>query len=224
MHILVACGPLTLRITPFRSAKERWFVADAKVDLTFTNSGARPGVVDAVRLRADYPTVPMPKAHEFFSLNAEVDPKEYDRHADSRLSWANEAKIGEGAPFILLPRESQTKRLIFNVRWDEPVVSESIIFILQVYSQQSRRWKDHESWQADIGESLWVYLANEKGSMTFSPKSRSQMTHFDTVPGDLHEHTKPKNAIPDSSEWSEPTYMDYPRAAVSWKRRLFKWK
>lgn len=199
-------------------------MADAKIDLTFTNSGARPGVVDSLRLRANYPRVPAPGAHEFFALNAEVDPQEYDKHEGGRLSWANEAVIGDGAPFIILPKESQAKRLIFNKRWEEPVISEDITMVLQVYSQQSHRWKDHESWKILIDESLWVYLASEKGGMTFPPKSEPEMMDFDSAPEDLHEHTKPKKPLPDSTDWTEPSYMDYPREAVSRMRRFFKRK
>src|ERR1039457_316673 len=72
MRVLVACGPLTLRITPFRARDERWFVADVKIDLTFTNSGARPGVVRNIRMRADYPGLPISHAREFFELSFEV--------------------------------------------------------------------------------------------------------------------------------------------------------
>lgn len=74
MRLLVASGVLDLRITPFRSSKSRWFVIDAIADFTFTNAGARPGVVQGIRLKAEYPELPIPHAHEYFELDAEVDP------------------------------------------------------------------------------------------------------------------------------------------------------
>jgi hypothetical protein len=189
-------------------------VADAKIDLTFTNAGARPGVVDSLRLRANYPRVPAPGAHEFFRL----------KYEGSRLSRASETAIGDGAPFIILPKESQAKRLVFSKRWEEPVISEDITLVLQVYSQQSRRWKDYESWETPIDESLWVYLANEKGDMTFPPESEPQMMVFGSVPDDLHEHTKPQKPLPDSTSLTEPSYFDYPRAPISRMRRFLKRK
>jgi hypothetical protein len=172
MRVLVACGPLTFRVTPFRSAKERWFVADAKIDLTFTNSGARPGIVYSLRLRADYPRLLVPKAHEFFRLNSEVDPREYDKYADDRLEWSEKANIGHGEPFILLPKESQTKRLIFTVRWNEPVIAKDITFVLEVHSEQSGSSKDYGSWKLSIDESIWTHMANEKGSYTIFAESQ----------------------------------------------------
>src|SRR6266851_571603 len=66
MRLIVASGPLTLRVKRFDSDEKEWFIADAVADFTFTNAGARSGIVQNLRLRIDYPELSIPDAHEYF--------------------------------------------------------------------------------------------------------------------------------------------------------------
>ena len=208
MHLIVASGPLDLRITPFRTKKGRWFVVDAIGDFTFTNSGARPGIVRDARLKVEYPSLPIPKAHEYFDLNSEVDPRKFEKYAKNRLDWKDNAEIGEGAPFVLLPKESKAKKLVFWGRWEAPVI-QPLTLTLEVYTDHSRKWVRYDSWQHQLDEELWSHLANERGSMSASPTSRPSIVH-ETNPPDLHKYTGTKNELKKKTLMSEPSYLDYP--------------
>ncbi len=211
MRILVASGPLTLRIYPVRSGEELWFVASAIADFTFTNSGARPGTIYSLRLRLDYPEVPVPRAHEYFDLGEEVDPREYDKLARKNREWGRgeEAALGEGAPFILLSKESQTKRLMFTTRWTEPVIQLFIVFTLEVYSDQSRKWQKFTSWVHHLNEDTWVRLTSGKHAMSAHPSSEPIGKSWgETFPPDLHSYTRPKKELVKPVDW-EPSYLDY---------------
>jgi hypothetical protein len=209
IRVLVASGPLDLRISPFRDSKSRWFIVDGMADFTFTNAGARPGTVHNLRLRLDYPEVPVPEAHEYLRLAFEVDPREYDKRAEYRLAWIDEAALGPGSPFILLPKESQTKRLIFSTRWEEPVIQDSIIFTLEIYSDQSREWKEFTSWKHFLAEDMWVRLANDRGAVAAYPNNGPvREDPRAAFPPDLHNYTRAKKELPKSIVW-EPSYLDY---------------
>lgn len=209
MRLLIASGPLDLRITPFRSGKSRWFVADGIADFTFTNAGARPGVIRSMRLRVEYPTLPIPRAREYFELDSEVDSREFDKHANNRLEWKETASIGEGAPFILLPKESQAKRLVFWGRWENPVIQPLIVFTLEVYSEHSKKWKAYDTWKHVLHEPVWVRLANERGCMSAFPDNRPSLDS-EVNPPDLHKYTGTKDDLTKIKIALEPSYLDYP--------------
>jgi hypothetical protein len=208
MHLIIASGPLSIRITPFRNSESRWFVVDAIADFTFTNAGARPGLIYDLRLKAEYPKLPIPNAHEYFALDYEVDPRKFEEHAQNRLEWTQKAAIGDGAETILLPRQSQSKRLVFSRRWESPVIQQLIVLTLEVYSDDLRKWKAYDSWKPSLTEKTWVWMANHRGCLVTDTDSRPSFAD-EANPNDLHEYTGPEKELTQEIPWSEPSYLDY---------------
>jgi hypothetical protein len=195
MRLLFAPGPITLRIAQFGSDTKTWFVADAAVDITFTNVGAKPGTVRDLRLRIDYPGLSIPSAHEYFELTAEVDPSEFSK-SPNRPAWLRSARVSAGAPFILLPKESQAKRLIFMIRWDKPIDQTFIHFWLEAFTDRSKEWVTHCSWRLRLRSDIWQHLTRG-GAVSQYPDGyprRHKVCH----PANLHEYTdQPSGVEPD---------------------------
>jgi len=168
-----------------------------------------------MRLRADYPALPIPGAHEYWELNREVDPQQSDEHLSNILAWKRKATIGKGAPFILLPKESKAKRLVFEVRWEEPVIQKEILFALEVYSERSRNWKTYETWPYPLPDEVWVLLANESRTMAVQPASKPKVDFPATKPADLHKYTGTKDDLKKKRLTLEPSYIDYPESGTA---------
>ena len=216
MRLIVVSGPLTLRVTRFISEAEHWFVPDAVADFTFTNAGAQSGIVRNVRLRVDYPELSIPDAHEYFKLTAEVDAREYDKHANNydkkgNRDWLQHAAISPGASFVLLGRESQTKRLVFSSRWDKPIDQRTVILTLEVYTEPSKKWQDYESWKHRLRESDWQALVGRKMGLSQYPDSWPRADSRTSFPADLHDHTgvpnKDKESLPAESDNRDYGYI-----------------
>src|SRR5437762_14107614 len=73
--ILGVVGDLRHRIYPFKSDNSKWHVSSFDVPLAITNEGAKPGIVTGLRLRLEFPELPIPGNHELlpakFELRAE---------------------------------------------------------------------------------------------------------------------------------------------------------
>lgn len=188
MRLIVASGPLTLRVKKFMSEERAWFVSEAVADFTFTNAGARSGIVQNLRLQIDYPELSIPDAHEYFSLTSEVDPKEYDKFAKGRR-WFTTARRGPGAPFVLLGRESQAKRLVFSSTWKKPINQHVMIFRLEIYSDRSEEWREYETWKHRVTESAWEAMVNRQMGLAQHPNSWPRPDAGSSFPADLHDYT-----------------------------------
>jgi hypothetical protein len=204
MRLIVASGPLTLRITQFSGNDNRiWYIAEVAADFTFTNSGAQSGVIRNLRIRVDYPDLPINKGHEYFSLTAEVDAKEYDKHAHDRR-WLKHAMLNYGAPFTLLGGESKSKRLVFDSRWDQPVNQRTIAFTVEIYSSRSKKWRAYETWRHRLEESYWNGLIDRKMGLSQYPESWPRPDSNCSYPSNLHDYTGKPNSTP-----SQPDNRDY---------------
>lgn len=204
MHLLVAAGPLTLRIKQFGPTPdprpEIWFLADVSVDIIFTNDGARPGMVRDIRLRIDYPGLPIPDAHEYCGLSAEVDPEEFNK-SPFRPAWMHRARVNAGAPFIVLPGESQAKRLVFTIRWDKPINQTYIGFQLQVFTDGSRKWINYATWRNRLRSDGWERLI-QGGAIASYPDGYPPRMRGNSSPPNLHDYTgKPSGVEPDDLGW-----------------------
>jgi hypothetical protein len=204
MHLLVAAGPLTLRIKQFGPTPspkcEIWFVADVSIDIVFTNAGARPGMVRDLRLRIDYPGLPIPDAHEYCELSAEVDPKEFNK-SPSRPAWLKRAILNAGAPFILLPRETQSKRLIFTVRWDKPINQTYVSFQLQAFTDRSKKWLTYETWKTRLRSDSWDNFIEGVATASYPDGYRTRISG-NSSPPNLHDYTRTPSGIePDDLGW-----------------------
>jgi hypothetical protein len=202
MNLLVAAGPLTLRIKQFGPDENKvCFIADLSVDIVFTNSGARPGQVRDLRLRIDYSDLPIPEAHEYCGLSAEVDPKEFSK-SPHRPAWLDCALMNAGAPFNLLPGESQAKRLVFTLRWFKPINQTYIRLQLEVLTDRPEKWVSHCTWRHRLRSDIWERLIQGSATAAY-PDGFSARMEGSASPPNLHDYTgTPSGIEPDDLGWN----------------------
>ncbi|MBC7879422.1 MAG: hypothetical protein H7Y59_19815 [Anaerolineales bacterium] len=153
--VICSTGNLQFKIYPFQHNKERWYIPSVDIPITITNVGARAGKILGLRIRINYIDVQVPKNYEFFNPQWDVDYRIYNPISDKRFEWFDKAIIGEWMPFTVLPKQTVTKHLIFESRWDKPIIQENINFELEVYISSTRKWKKVAKWQGYLTSEVW---------------------------------------------------------------------
>jgi len=121
---LVVGEQLTLSIYPIRSGSDRWFIVSLVAPISITNEGARPGVISGLRLRLHYPNLPIPDNREFIYPVFEIKGEEVNKSSRDRFEWIDK-NTSHWMPFTILPKATATKHLVFERRWEKPVVQPS---------------------------------------------------------------------------------------------------
>lgn len=193
---VTAAGPLTLRICQIESSENSWYISQVDCRFSITNAGAQVGKVLGMRMMVRYPGLPIPDAHEYFLPHSAVDPVRFKEHANHRFNWIKEASLGEAAPFVVLPRSSVSMHVVFDKRWDDPVIQEEIQFILEILTDRDSQWITVERWTHHLDGSTWSQLAEVGSSIRVEPASVRHDDLHATVPVNLHEFTRGKKSIP----------------------------
>src|SRR6266849_8692317 len=113
-------GRLKLRIYPIRSENHEWFIASFDLPISVTNEGARPGVLEGLRLRLHFPQIPIPDNCEYLRPVFEVDTADAREIGKNRFDWIDKIVVGDWMPFTVLPKATVTKHFVFESRWEEP--------------------------------------------------------------------------------------------------------
>jgi hypothetical protein len=206
---LAVAGPrLTLRIYPIQSGPQRWFIVSLNVPISITNEGARPGVVNGLRLRLHFPGIPIPGNRDFIETAFEIDPKDAKQISSSRFEWLDKIVLGSWMPFTVLPKATVTKHFVFETRWEEPVIQKIVTCTLQVRSA-SKAWKDVATWDLTLIGEIWSELANRGTSLAFDLKGVGHDAEG-CFPADLHKYTGIKGPIPQGGFDMASSRLDYP--------------
>jgi hypothetical protein len=205
---IAVAGRLNLRIYPIRSGTERWFIASLDLPVSVTNDGARPGVVNGLRLRLNFPRIPIPGNCEFIKPCYEIAPEDAKRINKNRFEWTDEIVVGDWMPFAVVPKVTVTKHFIFETRWDDPVIQEHIDCTLEIRSD-SGTWREVTSWRLFLIAEIWSQLVDMGTSMGFYPNTADSVQE-DCVPPDLHKYTGTKTEIPKGGLGEHNSYLDYP--------------
>lgn len=204
---ITVAGRLRLRIYPIRGAnEERWFVASFDLPIGVTNEGARPGVVDGLRLRLHFPNVPIPGNHEFVPPIFEIDPENANEISENRFKWIDEIVRGDWMPFTILPKTTVTKHFIFETRWEAPVIQEVVDCSLEIRADAGD-WRTVKTWDLGLNEGVWSMLAD--GATAINYHNPPSMTRICTPP-DLHKYIGSKAEI-SKARRSGPSHLDYPK-------------
>ncbi|MFE3180198.1 hypothetical protein ACFXKR_04740 [Streptomyces violascens] len=212
---VAVAGPLALRISKIESSGKTWYLPQVDCQVTITNAGARVGKVLGIRMVARYPLLPIPDAHEAFMSHSEVDPVIYRKNAKHRFSWIEEARMGDVTPFVLLARSSESKHVVFDKRWDDPVIQDKVEFTLEILTDRAQKWLSVERWSHRIDETTWSELVEVGTSMIVYPESSGSRDSFAIVPENLHEYTRGKRKIPSGGFNSPPSHLIAPRKSSS---------
>ena len=208
-NVLIAAGDLRHRIYPIKSENEKWFMVSFDVPLSFTNSGAKPGLVTGLRLKLHYPNLPIPDNYEFIYPNFEIDPKRANEITKHRFDWIEKLVLARWMPFTVLPKNVISKHIAFETRWNNPVIQEAIDCTLEVETDYKQNWAASCKWTLHLPPVCWSALACKGSSISYT---QDTLCHSSTgvYPADLHKYTGTKEALPENGFNSQPSYLDYP--------------
>jgi len=210
---LAIAGNLTHRIYPIRSGTDRWFITSFDIPISVTNPGARPGCVDALRLRLHYPDLPFAGNHEFIYPKWELKPDKLNSIDKDRFGWIDEVVAADWSPFVVLPKATVAKHFLYEERWDTPVVQKRIVATLELHIAGRTDWISVSEWKLTVGPHTWVDL--ETGTaMVYQPEKTQLAGEIGCSPTDLHKYTGTKATLPAKGALSgmEPSHVDYPES------------
>jgi hypothetical protein len=205
-----ACGALRTRIYPITNDNESWYIPSFDLSISITNGGARPGIVLALRLSLHYPDIPIPNNRELVYADWEIDAtdaREIDKH---RFEWMDKLNVTDWRPFPILPKETVTKHIIFETRWDDPVIQKRVVCQLELRSDAKAKWQKVAHWELDFSPATWAAMANHGTGFMFPPEG-SPATLEACEPEDLHKYTGSKEPIPKENFAARHGKLNYPR-------------
>jgi hypothetical protein len=203
---LFSIGTCRLRIYPIRNGDERWFISSFDLPISITNQGAQAGRIDDIRVKVTYPKLPINDHYEMFYPKWDVNGKEITKN---RFQWIETSVKEDWMPFIVLPRETKNKHLVFETRWDEPVIQEDVNCSLEIKIDSRPDWKEISKWNFKLTKKHWVDMAENGVSFGVSPKLKKEKYIF---PEDLHKYTGTKEPLTVDKRDSKPSYLDYKKA------------
>lgn len=205
---ITTTGRLGFRIYPIKSGSDKWYIPSYDISVSITNKGVLPGKVFGMRMVVHYPTLPIPGNKEIFTPKWEVNYTEFKQNSKERFLWINKAVINDWMPYVILPKCTVTKHIIFESRWDDAVIQELQI-ALEVYTDTDKKWNEIARWNDYLTPSTWSELADVGSS--FSIRAKNSMEE-DTllIPPDLHKYTGTKKILPTRGFYSESSYLAYP--------------
>ena len=199
-------GDLGLRIYPIRGEEGRWFIPSFDVPISITNEGARPGKILGLRLKVSFPDLPIPDNKECFYPKWEVDG---NRIGHDRFRWISEATVADWMPFVVLPKVTVTKHLVFESHWNDPVIQKRVNCVMEMYTDIKQEWAEVAMWELRLSSNMWSELVNKGSSFTFHPEGVLKKMEDKIHPPDLHKYTGTKEPIPDDGLGAGTTYLDY---------------
>ena len=207
---MFAVGDLSFRVFPIRSGDERWFIASYHAAITVTNVGARAGHLKGLRLAITYPTLTF-EHKELMPARFVVDGEKYESAiARDLFSWGEQGIFkGHWMPAILLPKESVTQHLLFEARWEQPVIQPAINIRLEVLVENNASWVPAATWTTSLSEWMWSELTRAGTSFTVSPDGSELSAWGYTEPRSLHRYTRPRGELGDH-EPVDSSFLDYP--------------
>lgn len=198
-QIVTSAGPMSMCIHRMRSESgESWLLPHFAVSTSFTNSGARIGRVQAIRLVVRYPSLPITDAHEIFTCHGEYNHAKYRQHGHRRFAMIEKALLGDFIPLVILPKNTTTHFYVFDSRWDRPVRQRGLIASVEFKTNRSSNWVPVDMWKYYLdSEQSWESL--EKGSRLSTEPINSQQNHRYARPNDLHKYTRDSEVTSDQS-------------------------
>jgi len=209
---LALAGNLRHRVYPIRSGDRHWYISSFDLPVSITNPGARPGLVTGLRLRLHYPELPFAGNYEFISAQWELKPDKVNCIDKNRFEWLPEVTSCEWSPFVILPKATSAKHILFEARWEEPVIQKRIVATLELQADWRTEWLNVTDWQLVIIPPIWIDLVNG-GAVGYVPEKGKVPFHSECSPPDLHKYTGTKASLPKEGivTAAEHSYLDFPK-------------
>jgi hypothetical protein len=164
--LVTTVGNLGIRIFPLQHKKEKWYLPTIDIPISLTNEGARIGKVLGLRILIHF--LDSPKKNDFQEIYPrwEVDSKKFNSLGND-FDGLEESTQMDWMPFILLPKQTVTKHIIFRERWDSMFVFEKVTFELEVFTNTTRKWKKVAKWKGTLENTIWSKKIEEVSSFIF---------------------------------------------------------
>lgn len=173
--IVCTVGNLQYKTYPFQHGKDIWYIPSIDIPIAVTNIGTRIGKIMGLRIRARYQDLHTKQNFEFFSPQWEVDYKKYYPISNKRFEWIDKAVIGDWMPFVVLSKQTVVKHLIFETRWEEPVLHDNVIFNLEILTSTPRKWQSVAQWNAFFSYGMFDEYENIDSVSAFMfPEANSE--------------------------------------------------
>jgi hypothetical protein len=187
-RVVTVVGDLRLRIDRIKDSGQSWYMVHADIPVQVVNSGARIGRILGYRLRVSYPSLPIEGAYETFSAAFVADQRAL------MTGGLKAAIIDFWTPFSILPKAAVHQHIVFNRRWDDPVVAEKIRFTLQQARDGQEGWADVGSWELDIDVESFAEMV--RGSTYGVSPEGIPGDVVEIQPADLYSYLKPARRLP----------------------------
>lgn len=207
---LAIAGQLRHRVYPIRNEDRSWHITSFDVPVSVTNPGARPGIVTGFRLRLHCPELPFSGNHEFIPPVWELKPDKVNDIDKDRFTWVHEVVASDWSPFVILPKATATKHLLFETRWEQPVVQKQVVVTLELQADRRPKWLPVTEWKIILSPHVWVDLQSGS-SIGYSPATDQIPFESKCSPPDLHKYTGTKATLPTEGMISaaKPSYLNY---------------
>lgn len=202
---IINVGNCKLSIYPFKSDKEEWFISSLDIPISITNKGAQIGIINGLRIKVSYPEIPIKNNYEIFDSKWIVDGRKISKN---RLDWVKQAVVEEWIPILILPKETKTKHIVFETRWNSPVIQKKIICTLEFKSDKKDVWQKVIDWNHYLSKENWVDLTQNGRSYISFPNIKN-FNDVKCYPNDLHKYTGIEDDISDVKVDFAPSYLNY---------------
>ena len=179
------------------------------IPLSFTNSGAKSGMITGLRLKLHYSNLPIPENREYVYPNFEIDPKKSNQISKERFNWMKKLLLSYWMPFIVLPKNSISKLIVFETRWDDPVIQDEIDCSLEIEIDHKGNWLSACNWSLNLSPDTWSDLACVGNSMNYCQVGQ-QHGFYSVHPQDLHKYTGSKDPLQKTGMKSRPSFLNFP--------------
>ncbi|WP_031445651.1 hypothetical protein [Arenibacter algicola] len=202
---ILTVGNCKFRIYPIKSEGEKWYLPSFNIPISFTNNGAQIGKIEDIRIKISFPELPIPNHYEIFEPKWIVDGKKL---TNNRFEWIDNAVLEDWMPTVIVSKETKIKEIVFETRWEEPVIQKKMLCILEIKIDDKPKWIKAAEWNYFLDEKRWLNLA-ERGTAYISSPKPTQTKDVSIQPADLHKYTGTKEPLPKLDLNHAPSYLDY---------------
>lgn len=216
-RIVCSAGNLRLQIYPF----ENRYIPSVDIPITITNVGAQAGKVTGARVRISYPDLSISNNYEFFNPKWNVEYEKYNPISNKRFEWIDKAVVGEWMPFIVLPKQTISKHLVFESHWDEPVFYDNAIFDLEIRTSTSKKWQKVARWDISLSPGMLDENIDSVSSFIFTEASSIKINlEKDIDVTELHNQINTKYLIKTGIFPSSQSKSSQPSKKVKNRKKL----
>ena len=177
-QIKATAGVLRLRIYPFDRRGRRWVVPELHVPIAFTNVGARPVIVESVRVSLRYADLGSGDDYEVFKpllmLRSPLGGG-YQSHMQREKRLDEES---EWMPTLVPAKETVIRNVVLQGgAWNAPPLGQ-VKAVLEM-KVQDKSWSELEQWSLNLDSEYWHLIYGGMavaGSRVAHPESANNTT------------------------------------------------